>query len=220
MDQRKVKECILKQTNGTMAMAVATPAGVITGDQLAKIAELVKEGANIAKFSTGQRIVILTNPDKVQSVKDGLAEVGLFVGPAGETVRNVKGCAGKLCKYANQDGLADAIALDKIYAGREMPSALKIGVSGCPKNCMEALSNDIGFIGLPDGYQVYVGGRGGRHQALGQLIRDKVKPEELPAVVEDIINKYLAVAKWRQRISHVVEKEGIGVFKSSEESAS
>lgn len=213
MNQKKSTECIIKQTNGVMAMAVATPAGLVTGDQLAKIAELVKEGAGVAKFSTGQRIVILTPPDKVQSVKEGLAEVGLSVGPAGETVRNVKGCAGKLCKFANQDALQDAIALDKIFAGREMPSALKIGVSGCPKNCMEALSNDIGFIGLPKGYQVYVGGRGGRNQALGQMIRDNVQPGELPAVVEEIINKYLGAAKWRERISHVVEKQGLEVFK-------
>lgn len=35
-------ECVIKQTNGTMAVAVGTPAGVVTGEQLAKIAELVK----------------------------------------------------------------------------------------------------------------------------------------------------------------------------------
>ncbi len=212
MDQHKTTDCIIKQTNGTMAIAVATPAGVVTGDQLAKIAELVKQGAGIAKFSTGQRIVILTTPDKVQSVRDGLDEVGLSIGPAGESIRNVKGCAGKLCKYANQDVLQDAVALDKVFAGRRLPAALKIALSGCPKNCMEALSNDIGFIGLPDGYQVYIGGRGGRRQALGQLYRDNVKSEELQSVVEEIINKYLAAGKWRERISHVVEKNGMEVF--------
>lgn len=215
MDQRQMKsnDCIIKQTNGSVAVGAATPAGLVTGNQLAKIAELVQQGAGLAKFTTGQRIVILTSPDKVQSVKDGLAGAGLSVGPAGDTVRNVKGCAGKLCKYANQDGLQDALALDKIFAGRQMPAALKIAVSGCMKNCMEAQSNDIGFIGYPDGYQVYVGGRGGRRQSLGQLVRENVKPEELPALVEEIIAKYLAVGKWRERVSHVVDKQGIEVFK-------
>ncbi|MCL6561269.1 MAG: hypothetical protein K6U74_21275, partial [Firmicutes bacterium] len=188
-------DCVIKQTNGTVAVVPATPAGVVTGDQLAKIAELVRQGAGIAKFTTGQRIVILTTQDKVQSVKDGLAEAGLSVGPAGETIRNVKGCAGKLCKYANQDALQDALTLDKVFAGRAMPASLKIALSGCPKNCMEALSNDIGFIGLPDGYQVYVGGKGGRKQMLGQIIRENLKPEELAPVVEEILAKYLGVAK-------------------------
>ena len=205
-------ECVIKQTNGTVAVAPATPAGVVTGDQLAKITELVRQGAGIAKFSTGQRIIILTTPDKVQSVKDGLAEVGLPVGPAGDTIRNVKGCAGKLCKFANQDALQDALALDKVFAARAMPASLKIAVSGCPKNCMEALSNDIGLIGLPKGYQVYVGGKGGRQQTLGQLVRDQVQPEELPAVVEDILAKYLSVAKKRERVSRVVELHGKEAF--------
>ena len=45
-------DCVIKQTNGTTAVAVATPAGLVTGEQLAKIAELVKQGAGLAKFTT------------------------------------------------------------------------------------------------------------------------------------------------------------------------
>lgn len=97
--------------------------------------------------------------------------------------------------------------------GRAMPASLKIAVSGCPKNCMEALSNDIGFIGLPGGYQSYVGGKGGRRQMLGELVRENVKPEELAPVVEEIIARYLGLAKKRERISRVVELHGIEVFK-------
>ncbi len=206
-------ECVLKQTNGTMAVAVGTPAGLVTGEQLAKIAELVKQGAGLAKFTTGQRIVILTSADQVQAVRDGLAEVGLKIGPAGKTIRNVKGCAGSLCRYSAQNGLQDALTLDKIFAGRSMPAALKISVSGCPRNCMESQSNDIGFIGTPLGYKVYVGGRGGRKQVLGQMIKEGVKPEEMPALVEEIITKYLSATKGKERISHVVEKQGVEIFK-------
>lgn len=206
-------DCVIKQTNGTVAVVPSTPAGIVSGDQLARIADLVRQGAGVAKFTTGQRIIILTTPEKLQPVKNSLAEVGLKPGPAGEVVRNVKGCAGKLCKYANQDALQDALILDKIFAGRAMPASLKIAVSGCPKNCMEALSNDIGFIGLPGGYQSYVGGKGGRRQMLGELVRENVKPEELEPVVEEIIARYLGLAKKRERISRVVELHGIEVFK-------
>jgi hypothetical protein len=31
--------------------------------------------------------------------------------------------------------------------------------------------------------------------------------------VEEIITKYLAVGKWRERVSHVVDRQGIEVFK-------
>lgn len=203
---------MIKQTNGTYALVPATPAGIVTGEQLAKIAELVKEGAGVAKITTGQRIVILTSRDKIAKVKEGLAEVGLEPGPLGDTVRNVKGCAGKLCKYNNIDALQDALELDKAVAGRPMPAALKIAVSGCPKNCMEAQSNDIGLIGLPKGYDVYIGGRGGRKQALGQLLCQNVQSEELLPLVEKIIARYLEVGKKRERLSRVVELHGLEPF--------
>lgn len=214
MDQRQMKsnDFIIKQTDGTMAVSAATPTGMITGEQLTKIAELVKECQGIAKITTAQSIVIFTSPDKVPAIKAGLAEVGLGIKPAGDTVRNIKACPGKLCKYANQDSLNDALALDKVFAGLVLHNKVKIAVSGCPKNCMEALSNDIGFIGTPEGYQLYIGGRGGRWQVLGQLLRD-IKPEEMPAVIKDILDKYMAAGKWRERISHVIEKKGLEVFK-------
>lgn len=203
---------MIKQTNGTYAIVPSTPAGIVTGEQLAKIAELVKAGAGVAKFTTGQRIAILTTQDKIKQVEQELAGAGLKPGPLGETVRNVKGCAGVLCKYHNRDAMKDALELDKVFAGRAMPASLKIAVSGCPKNCMEALSNDIGFIAMPDGYDVYVGGRGGRNQALGQLLCKNVQSGDLVELVEKIINKYTEIGKKRERISRVLELRGLETF--------
>lgn len=82
---------------------------------------------------------------------------------------------------------------------------MKIAISGCQKNCMEAQSNDIGFIGTPNGYQLYIGGRGDRRQVLGHFIRE-IKAEELSSVIEEILEKYATAGKWRERISHVIEK--------------
>lgn len=101
---------------------------------------------------------------------------------------------------------------NKGFAGREMHNKVKIAVSGCQKNCMEALSNDIGFIGTPEGYQFYIGGRGGRRQILGHFMRE-IKREELKSVIEEILEKYTAAGKWRERISHVIEKQGLEIFK-------
>lgn len=214
MDQKqmKISEFVVKQTDGTFAVSAATPAGIINAEQLSRIAELVKQGKGFAKFTSAQNILIFTSQAQVQSVKEGLSEVGLCLRPAGYTIRNIKACPGKLCKYANQNSLKDALALDPVFSGREMHNKVKIAFSGCQKNCMEALSNDIGFIGTPEGYQLYIGGRGGRRQALGHFLRD-VKQEELASVISDILDKYTAAGKWRERISHVIEKQGPDVFK-------
>lgn len=215
MDQRqmKPKEFVIRQADGTMAVSAATPAGMITGEQLAKIAELISQSNGFAKLTSAQSILIFTSPDQVSAVKAGLSEAGLALKPVGDTVRSIKACPGKLCKYANQDSLHDALALNQIFSGRAMHNKVKISLSGCQKNCMEALSNDIGFIGTPEGYQLYIGGRGGRRQALGHLLREGVKPEEMASIIEEILKKYAAAGNWRERISHVVEKQGLDVFK-------
>ena len=203
----------IKQTNGAYVMIPSTPAGILTGQQLSKIAELVNEGAGLAKLTTGQRIAIVTTEDKIDSVRQGLASVGLTMGPLGDVVRNVKGCPGLLCNWGNQDVLKHSMELDGVFSGKEMPFALKISVSGCSRNCMEVKSQDIGFMGTPSGYKVFIGGKGGGTQALGNLLIENVQPEEMNEVVSQIIKVYLENAKGRERLTKTVQRIGLESFK-------
>jgi NAD(P)H-nitrite reductase large subunit len=206
-------EAIIMQTNDAYVVIPSTPAGLITGEQLAKIAELVNQGAGLAKLTTGQRIGILTTEDKIEDVRRDLESVGLKIGPAGAAIRNVKGCPGALCEYAKQDALKHAIEIDNKFFGKEMPNALKISVSGCPRNCTEARSQDIGFVGTPKGYKLYVGGKGGGNQLLGELLDEAIQPEEMVDYVDHIINVYTKEAKGKERISRTIGRVGIDSFK-------
>lgn len=207
-------EAIVKQTNDAYVIIPSTPAGLLTGQQLSKIAELVNEGAGLAKLTTGQRIGIITTEDKIESVRQGLDSVGLKIGPVGDVVRNVKGCPGLLCKWAKQDALKHAIEVDGVFSGKEMPYALKISVSGCPKNCMEVQCHDIGFMGTPSGYKVFIGGKGGGNQVLGNLLIETVQPEKMNEVISRIIKVYLENAKGREKLTNVVERIGLVAFKT------
>lgn len=206
-------EAIVKQTNGAYVIIPSTPAGLLTGLQLLKIAELVNEGAGLAKLTTAQRIGIVTTEDKIESVRQGLESVGLKIGPVGDVVRNVKGCAGALCNWAKQDALKHAIEIDGSFSGKDMPFAFKISVSGCPKNCMEAKSQDIGFLGTPSGYKVFIGGKGGGNQALGNLLAEGVQPEEMKGIVAKVIDVYTENAQGREKLTKVIERIGLESFK-------
>ena len=52
-----------------------------------------------------------------------------------------------------------------------------MGVSACPRNCSEAGIKDIGFVGVDDGFEIYVAGNGGTDLSAGDLF-GKVKTEE------------------------------------------
>ncbi|AGL03340.1 nitrite and sulphite reductase 4Fe-4S region [Desulfoscipio gibsoniae] len=205
-------EGIVKQTNGAVAVIPATPGGLVNGEQLLKIAQLVNEGAGLAKFTTGEHIVILTAEDKVDQVRQELASVGLGIAPVGPVVRNVKTCPGGLCEFALQEALNDGLSIDKKFSGQDMPNAVKIAFSGCPRNCMEARCSDIGFVGTKNGYKLYIGGKGG-NQILGELLDKDITSEELINYTEHIITVYKNNANPKERLASVINRIGIEQFK-------
>ena len=43
----------------------------------------------------------------------------------------------------------------------DTPHKMKMGVTGCPRNCAEVLTKDFGVVCVENGYQLYIGGNGG-----------------------------------------------------------
>lgn len=80
-----------------------------------------------------------------------LDEKGIQYGGTGPKVRPVVSCKGTTCSF----GLIDTFALadeihEKFYTGMhdvKLPHKFKIGVGGCPNNCVKPDLNDIGVIG-------------------------------------------------------------------------
>ena len=54
-----------------------------------------------------------------------------------------------------------AIQLELRYRGLRAPHKIKLGVSGCARECAEARSKDVGVIATENGWNLYVGGNGG-----------------------------------------------------------
>ena len=89
--------------------------------------------------------------DNIRPLIDFLAEKGLSTGGTGPKVRPIVACKGTTCVF----GLIDTASLSlKIherfyvgYHGTVLPHKFKIGVGGCPNNCVKPDLNDIGVIG-------------------------------------------------------------------------
>ena len=80
-----------------------------------------------------------------------LSEYGLESGGTGPKVRPIVSCKGTTCQY----GLIDTFSLsekihDVFYKGYHdvtLPHKFKIGVGGCPNNCVKPDLNDLGIMG-------------------------------------------------------------------------
>ena len=174
----KGKGWLLNKGTDTFSARVVTVNGKVSVDQLVAVAEAARKfGSGEVTFTSRQTIEVLGVPaDKTADFENALAAVGLSVGGTGPRVRPVTSCKGTVCPR----GLIDTFSLsqkihERFYVGWHgvtLPGKFKIGVGGCPNNCVKPNLNDIGVSGavLPGGkrgYQITLGGHWGRTGAAG-----------------------------------------------------
>ena len=180
---------LLNKGTNTFSARIVTVNGKVTSDQLRAVAEAARKfGTGEVTFTSRQSIEVLGVPaEKTTEFETELAAVGLSVGGTGPLVRPVTACKGTVCPR----GLIDTFSLsEKIHTrfyigwhGIKLPGKFKIGVGGCPNNCIKPNLNDIGVAGaiLPGGkrgYQITLGGHWGRTGAAGSPVPELFDSED------------------------------------------
>lgn len=142
-----------KTTEDCFNARVITRNGKITADQAMIIAEAAKRfGSGEIAMTSRMTIEIQKIPyDNIEPLRSFLAEAGMETGGTGPKVRPVVSCKGTTCQYGLIDtfGLSEAIH-ERFYKGYhdvKLPHKFKIGVGGCPNNCVKPDLNDVGIIG-------------------------------------------------------------------------
>lgn len=196
------------------AITPSIPGGFVQPALLQKIADVAKTFKATLKITGAQRIMI-TNL-KAEDVDKAWDMLGMT--PAYTTsnrVRSVKFCPGTtFCKRAKQDSVSLGMKLDKLYVSQEMPSKMKMGVSGCPNSCSEAITKDIGVIGTTTGWQVYAGGSAGAHPRFADLIAEVETEAQVLALVERMVTYYKENAHI-ERIGAFIDRIGLDTFKEA-----
>ena len=204
------KGAVLQRDKETYAIAPHLTAGLITPDQLRTLADVAeKYEVKAVKVTGAQRIALVGI--KEEELDNAWKDLGMKPGAAvGLCVRSVKICPGTtFCKKGLQDSVAIGSKLDGLYHGMDLPNKLKIGVSGCPQSCADNHIKDIGIYGMPKGWAVQIGGKGGLKPRLGDKIAINVSEEKLFPLVEKIIQVYAENATVRERLGDYIERVGL-----------
>ncbi|WP_455153630.1 DUF1858 domain-containing protein [Veillonella parvula] len=204
----------IKNGQRRYAITPRIPGGFIQPDQLQKYIDVANEFGAVLKLTGSQRIMI-TNL-KAEDVDKAWEMLGME--PAytvSNRVRSVKICPGTtFCKRAKQDSVHLGMQIERKYLSLEMPSKMKIGVSGCPNSCTESRMKDVGVIGTVDGWNVYAGGSGGAHPRIGDLIAEVKTEKEALALVDRIITYYKENAQI-ERMGEFIDRIGLEAFKAA-----
>ena len=209
------KGAVLQRDKETYAIAPHIPAGLISSDQLRKLADVAdKYKVSAIKVTAAQRIALVGL--KEEDIDNAWNDLGMKPGAAiGLCVRSIKTCPGTtFCKRGFRDSVKLGLELDDRYHGMNLPNKLKIGVSGCPNSCADNHTRDIGLMGMPKGWTIFVGGKGGTIPRLRNRLIMNVPDDKVLDIVDKIVRVYSENAKGKERLGSYIDRIGLDEFKS------
>lgn len=209
------KGVIRQRGKTTYAIAPHIPCGVVKPELLRKIADVSeKYDVSALKITSAARIAIVgIKEDQVDEI---WKDLDMAPGHAtGLCVRSIKVCPGTTyCRLGQQDSLEMGMKLDRIYHGMNLPSKMKMGVSGCKIQCAENCIKDISLYGTKDGWTIMVGGMGSAKPRLADILAEGLSSKEAEQTVSNIVNYYKNNSK-RERIGFMIEKIGLETLKKA-----
>lgn len=178
------------------------PAGNVTPEQLVELGKIADDYGLYTKVTGAQRLALFgARTEDLPDIWRRLIDVGMESGQAyGKSLRAVKSCVGTdWCRYGQQDSVAMAVQLELRYRGLRSPHKLKMGVSGCARECAEARGKDIGVIATENGWNLYTGGNGGATPNHAVLLASDLDSETLIRYIDRYLGFYIRTADRLQR---------------------
>jgi nitrite reductase (NADH) large subunit len=201
------------QKDGTFSVVPRMWGGVTTAAELRAIADVVdKYEIPTVKCTGGQRIDLLgVRKQDLPGVWSDLNAAGLVSGHAyAKGLRTVKTCVGTdWCRFGTQDSTGLGVRLEKVMWGSWTPAKVKLGVSGCPRNCAEATCKDIGVICVDSGYEIHIGGAAGLHVQATQLLTKVATEDEAVWAICAVMQLYRERGWYLERVYKWLARAGL-----------
>jgi len=203
------------QKDGRFSVIPRMRGGQTTPQQLLKIAQVAdKYDVPLVKITGSQRIGLYGV--KKEDLPDIWEELDMTSASAyAKAVRSVKTCVGaRFCRFGTQDSMGLGIKLEERYEFIDTPHKFKMGVSACPRSCVETLVKDFGVIGVENGFQIYIGGNGGTEVKEAQLLTTVETEQEVIDICGAMIQYYRKTGVYAERTAPWVERLGFDHVKS------
>lgn len=154
----KARGIILTRDGEHFIERVLSPNGVFTGDQMQAITDAAKKyGSGKVAMTTRLTMEIMDVPfENIEACCDAMYAAGLYVGGTSSLVRPIVACKGSYCVHGLMDVHPFAERVFNEYYVKwhtvRLPHKFKIGIGGCPNNCVKPAFHDLGIMGqsVPD----------------------------------------------------------------------
>jgi sulfite reductase (NADPH) hemoprotein beta-component len=197
--------------------------GDITGEQMHVVANLADAYSFGELRSSHEQNLILADVklSDLHAVWEQAREAGLATPNIGLLTDIICCPGGDFCSLANAKSIpiAEAIQmqfddLDYLYEIGD----IELNISGCMNACGHHHVGHIGVLGVDkDGsewYQVTIGGKQGNDASIGSVIGPSFSAEEMPGVVQKLIEVFIRERHDDERFIDTVRRLGVAPFKA------
>lgn len=129
---------------------------------------------------------------------------------------------GDFCSLANARSIPVAQAVQARFDDLDFLhdlGELSLNINGCMNACAHHHVGNIGVLGVDkngeEWYQVMLGGRGGCDAALGRVLGPAVRGEDVPDVIEKLVNAFVQLRAGEEAFSETVTRVGLAPFKAA-----
>jgi len=199
------------------------PPGDATAEQMEGIAELAERfSAGAIRVSHEQNLVLPHVARKdLLALWQGARALGLATPNIGLLTDVVCCPGGDFCALANARSIPVAAAIQQRFDDLDYLfdlGPLELNMSGCVNACGHHHIGHIGILGVDkngeEWYQVTLGGREGQRGALGRVIGPSFAAEEIPDVIQRLLEVYLEARHEGEVFIDTVERIGLEPFKT------
>jgi nitrite reductase (NADH) large subunit len=207
------------QKDGTYSVVPRMWGGLTNPRELRAIAD-VAERYNIptVKVTGGQRIDLLgVRKEDLPAVWADLNDAGMVSGHAyAKGLRTVKTCVGtEWCRFGTQDSTGLGVKIEKFMWGSWTPAKVKMGVSGCPRNCAEATCKDVGVICVDSGFEIHFAGAAGLHIKGTQVLCKVPEEDECIEVIVALTQLYREQGHYLERMYKWADRVGVASIRAT-----
>ena len=202
------------------------PTGVAPGDASAEQMDMVAELADRYSFGelrvSHEQNLILADVKKadLHTLWQLARENGLATPNIGLLTDIICCPGGDFCSLANAKSIPIAQAIQEKFDDLDYLhdiGDIDLNISGCMNSCGHHHVGHIGVLGVDkDGsewYQISIGGNQGNDASLGTVIGPSFAAEEVPGVVEKLIETYIEQRTEDEHFIDTVRRLGVGPFK-------
>lgn len=192
--------------HGPKTLTILLPAGSLPLEVLRQVDKLGSRYNFDIYLSTAQNLRLYNiKAEDFTEIRQQLIDFGVKLkGPGLFPLPRI--CIGnRSCNLGQIDTMAfSARLLKRFGAMTGIKPKFKIAIAGCPAACSNPVMTDIGIIATRQGFDIYLGGKGGPKPKAAKRIMRQADEEQVLRVIGEVVEYHNRSAAKKQRIGKLM----------------